>query len=115
MNPNYTKLSFTVLSVSLAFVSQQVAAEELLDQICARTEMLASLTMGLRQTDTLTLSEHMNKMDIDGTDPARDNIIRSMLLEAYEVPAFLTEEAQQRATNEFANAAALHCYATDGE
>ena len=93
----------------LAFALTLTAAPALAqNDICAPIGGIAENIMAMRQQER-AISDVIASVTAN-TPEATQPIIREMILQAYERPAFSTKERQQHAVAEFRNQIELACY-----
>ncbi|EEQ95649.1 hypothetical protein ACI50E_06475 [Brucella sp. ZJ1_1] len=75
------------------------------DEFCKALGSLATSIMKHRQNNT-PMSDLMKKP----ADASISKISRAIIMDAYEQPAYVSEEGQQRAIGTFRNKVELECY-----
>ena len=91
-----------------AFTTSALAETAIDPARCAEIEQTASNTMMIRQKQIRTLSEMIARAE--GEEPALAIFYRSMVIDAYAEPLYVSEEMQQVVMAEFATEQALKCY-----
>jgi hypothetical protein len=100
-----------VTSLGLSVLGPSVAVAQ---DICPVMGQMAENIMVLRQQDA-SMSLVMEKLMATTTDPVAQGIIRAVIVDAYERPAFSSEEYRNNAIASFRNDVELECYkAGDG-
>lgn len=103
-----TILTAAALALSpLPALSQPTQAD--VDLVCGAAESLAGNIMDARQSGA-SMSALLQAVTIDGNAPEANSLARALVTDAYSRPAFRSAEYQERATRDFANAAAVTCH-----
>lgn len=92
-----------VLAVSLSFVAMPAMAED----TCSVLSDLAKTIMTKRQ-DGASMTDMM--AIVKDRDSAAGQVTKAMIIGAYEIPAYSTDEVKQRTITDFSNQVALECY-----
>lgn len=103
-------LSLALGCFSTGSTAQAVNSDSEADAVCSASGSLAASIMLLRQQNkplSLVMKTLLAPVE---QSPDAQNIIRQLVLSAYEMPAFHTEENQQRAISDFQNTTELACY-----
>jgi len=78
-------------------------------KVCADAEEIARLIMTQRQ-DNIPMNALLKIVMDNEPDPAIRENLREAVIQAYERPAYLTREHQQREINDFGNEWAIKCW-----
>ncbi len=99
------KLNTAVLGSIAAVAASMVGAPAALAQVpeCVGEAMIAEVIIKHRQNSGWPLTEMMERL---GSDPR----LREVILDAYDQPRLMTEEARQFVIDEFVNDWTLKCF-----
>lgn len=100
------KLHVGMLAVAL--ITSPAGAAEDLDAVCSMMGTMAKEIMLTRQAG-VPMSEVRGKLLAQPSNPA-NQLIATVILEAYQEPRYSVEENQQRAADDFRNKVELSCY-----
>lgn len=79
------------------------------DTLCENIGGMSWSLMGLRQAG-VPMSKVMKGMEGVEKRHAENELVRYIIIEAYQSPAYSSKKAQERAQNDFRNKQELHCY-----
>lgn len=105
------KIITTIIAALLLAIPAQAAAPLSNEEFCPIVENLARAVMERRQENT-SYSEMM-RVATSSSEPALANMVRLMIKQAYEVPAYSTQAMKQRQIDEFGNEWAQSCWRSD--
>lgn len=94
-----------LIAVLLTATSARADDKASRNEYCASAGRMAELVMDARQKE-----RPMSVMMQLKVDPKISELYESMVMNAYNQQAFLTDENKQRAIKEFRNAAELECF-----
>ncbi|MGX5708104.1 hypothetical protein [Brucella lupini] len=95
----------TTLLITSAAYSDNI--DQVLNDSCKEWGNFAEHVMTLRQADK-PLNEIMDRV----TKTGNNSILKSIVIEAYDSPAFRTEENQEKSIAQFRNKVELSCFKT---
>lgn len=92
-----------------AAVALAITAPALADDACAEFEGLAEVVVKAKQRG-LPMSKAMTIIGEAGDNPMARRILRALIMDAYKLPNFSSEEYRQKQVVEFRNSVASTCY-----
>lgn len=105
----FTSAGFSCVIGFFLASAAPVGAQETADQVCPVMGLLAENVMKARQMNA-PLSLTLERVAGASTDPKSVPIIRAVIFQAYDHPAYSTESIQQRVIAEFRNQIEIACY-----